>query len=558
MSAIGNRLRGRTAVVLGACALVASASLVQDRARADDHRVETPQSQLRRLTEGQYRATIADIFGADIDVVGRFPPDLRIDGLLAVGSGAVSINAAGFEQYEAIARAIADQVTDAQHRERLIGCGPGSDDPDGQKCARAFFGKTGLKLFRRPLTARELDGYTAATLAASQALGDFHQGLSAALAAMLSSPDFLFRIDRADRSGKTIDGYSRAARLAFLLWNRSPDDALLAAAGAGRLETPQGLEQEIDRMLASPLFVEGQRAFFTDYLRLDAIDDLAKDTLIYPAFTQTVASNSREQTLRTITHLLVEHDGDFRSLFTSRQMAMHRSLGPIYDIPVSRSDWYIHEFPQGDPRSGLLTHASMLAQHSHPGRTSPTLRGLALNEIFLCEKVPAPPANVNFAVVQDVDNPTLKTTRARLKAHLDDDECASCHKRTDPMGLGLEQFDGAGQFRTQEHEVPIDVSGEFETRAFDGAAALGQVFHDSTRVNACFVQTAWRYAHGRNPKPDDAPAIDKLTRDFETDQHRVRLLMRRIALDPGFYAMPSPKPAPRQRMVRSGSKKGES
>lgn len=527
-----------SACLLGAASLALAGSIAWSVAHADEVRIETPASQVHRLTEGQYRASVADIFGPDVNIIGRFPPDLRIDGLLAVGAGAVTVNPASLEQYEEIARGIAAQVTDEAHRSQIIGCAPGADDVDGRACARAFFEKIGLRLYRRPLSAGEADSYASAAVAAAGLLGDFHKGLAASLAAMLSSPHFLFRIDQAGAGDDMIDGYSKATRLSFLLWNTAPDAELLAAAAEGRLDTAGGLEREVERLLASPRFAEGQRAFFTDYLRLDGIDDLAKDTLIYPAFTQTVARAAREQTLRTITHLLIDEQGDFRDLFTTRSIAMHRSLGPLYDIPVARADWYIHRFPDSDPRAGLLTQASLLAQHSHPGRTSPTLRGLALSEIFLCEKVPAPPANVNFAVVQDVNNPTLKTTRDRLKAHLDDEECASCHKRTDPMGLGLEQFDGAGQFRTVEHDAAIDVKGDFEARAFNGAAALGQIFHDSSRVNACFVETAWRYANGRNPAATDRPAIERLTTEFVSDRYRVASLMRRIALDPAFYAMP--------------------
>lgn len=545
--------------ILAAASALLLAAIAYSSARADEAQIETPPSQIHRLTESQYRSAVADIFGSDIKVLGRFPPDLRIDGLQAVGSGAVSVNAASLEQYDELARGISVQVTDKAHRDRQVGCAPGAADPVGAQCARSFFQRVGLRLYRRPLNEAEVEAYTAATLLAAQQVGDFEEGLAASLAAMMKSPYFLFRIDRPDRTGRSVDGYSKAARLSFLLWNTTPDDALLTAAGAGELDSPEGRTRVVETMLSSPRFGDGQRAFFSDYLRLDGIDDLSKDTLIYPAFTATVASASREQTLRTITHLLVDRKGDFRDLFTTRSIAMHRSLGPIYDIPVGRNDWYIHEFPDGDPRSGLLTQASMLAQHSHPGRTSPTLRGLALNEIFLCEKVPSPPANVNFAVVQDVNNPTLKTTRERLQAHLDDEECASCHKRTDPMGLGLEQFDGAGQFRKLEHDSVIDVSGDFEARAFNGAAALGQLFHDSKRVSACFVQTAWRYAHGRNPSAGDKPAIDAFTVRFAEQEYRLAALMRMIALDPDFYAMPrSASPKKRSNVAGGSGGKGQS
>jgi hypothetical protein len=310
-------------------------------------------------------------------------------------------------------------------------------------------------------------------------------------------------------------------------------------------------------MIAAPRFAEGVRAFFSDYLLLDDIDTLSKDLLIYPRFSPAVAAATREQTLRTITDLLVDRRGDYRDLFTTRRIAMTRVLGPIYDVPVAGQGWSMHQFPDDDPRAGLLTQASLLALHAHPGRTSPTLRGKAIREVLLCEQVPSPPANVNFAVVQDTDNPTLRTTRARLQAHLDDEECASCHKATDPSGLALEQFDADGRFREREHGMAIDVSGTFEQSAFNGAAALGKLFHDDPRVSACLVRSAWRYASARDPAASDQPAIAALTAGFARDGHRLPDLFRAIALDPSFYAIGRPaaprRLAARPRPVETGS-----
>ena len=525
---------------------------------ASDQMAVTPQSQIIRLTEAQYRNTIADIFGPDIKVIGRFEPDLRIDGLYAVGASAVTVTPAGLAQYEEIARGIAAQVTDEAHRAGLVGCVPSSSDADGGQCAAAFFKRYGPLTLRRPISEGEVAAFRFSAVSAAGKLGDFHKGLAAALAGLLTSPEFLFRIDRAGPARGTMDSYSKATRLSYFLWNTTPDNSLLAAAADGSLDTTEGLQSQVDRMIASPRFVGGTRAFFDDYLRLGDMAETAKDSLIYPAFNSSVGEAMREQTLRSVTHLLLDRNESFGNLFTSGSMAMNRSLGPIYDMPVAPRGWYIHEFPADSPRRGILTHASMLAQHSHPGRTSPTLRGLAISEIFLCEKVPAPPANVNFAVVQDVNNPTLKTTRARLGAHLNDEECAACHKKTDPVGLGLEQFDGAGQFRTSEHDEAIDVTGKFEEQAFDGAAALGRIFQASSKVNACFVQTAWRYAHGRNPAATDQPALGDLQRQFAGSGYRYAPLMRAIAIDPTFFAMPAAK-AQRGRIAGGGAgKKGES
>ena len=533
-------------LALAAAAGLAGFGMVASTSSFGGPALSAPQPTVRRLTEAQYRAAIAEAFGPGIEVVGRFEPDMRVGGLAAVGASAVSITPAGFEQYDSIARHIAEQVFAADHRAELVGCAPGGEDPDGARCAAMFVTRAGLKLYRRPLSENQVRGAVARTIAGAQKLGGFDAGLQAVLVGMLTSPDFLFRIDVPARAGPrdAIDSYSKATRLSFLLWNAPPDDTLLAAAASNSLDTPEGLRAQVDRMIASPRFADGVRAFFDDFLQLRDIDNLSKDALIYPAFSTTVGAAAREQTLRTITDLLVDNKGDYRDLFTTRRFAMTRALGPIYNVPVAGSGWSIYEFPEGDPRIGLLTQASLLALHSHPGRTSPTLRGKSIRETLLCQEVSSPPANVNFAVVQDVNNATLKTTRQRLEAHLSDEECASCHKATDGLGLSLEQFDGAGSFRSTEHDEPIDVSGKFDKVPFSGVAELGQLFHDSPKVSQCLVSTVWRYANGRTIDVSDRPEVDSLNASFAANGYRFVDLMRTIALDPRSYLMPRVPLAP--------------
>ncbi|MEC3948849.1 DUF1592 domain-containing protein [Sphingobium sp. HWE2-09] len=517
-------------------------------AAAQDGEVTTPAAEapdttplLRRLTEAQYRASIADIFGDDIKVAGRFEPDLRVQGLLAAGASAVSVTPGGFEQYETMARSIAEQIVDPAHRGRLVGCGPTDADPAGRACATAFFERVGFRLYRRPLGPSEVAlAVTNAENARKLLGGDFYTGVGAALAGMLSGIEFIFQIenDVADpnRPGvRTLDAWSRASRLSYLLWNSTPDAELLQAAQSGALMSEAGLAAQTDRLMKSPRFVDGARAFFDDYLRLEDLNTVTKDGLIYPGFRASATADAREQTLRTLIDLLITKDGDFRDMLTTRQMPINGMLSPLYRAPVGRQDWTMVEFKDDDPRAGILTQVAFLAGHSHPGRSSPTLRGKAILEILLCEEVPAPPANVNFTVVQDVSNPQYLTTRQRVQAHLDDEECASCHKRMDPMGLALEKFDGAGQFRAQENGAPIDTLGEIDGVKFDGAVQLGQALRDNPKVKSCLVETAFRYAVGRQLTPSDDSMLSRLNARFATSGYRVPDLIRAIATSPDYY-----------------------
>jgi hypothetical protein len=498
-------------------------------------------AEIRRLTEAQYRQSIADIFGDDIKVAGRFEPGMRIDGLLAVGTAQVTVTPAGLEQYEAMAHGIAAQVVDERHRDRLVGCHPAAANAPDDRCATLFLRQAGLRLFRRPLDDKELKDEVAVANAAAQTLGNFYGGLEYGLAGLLASPEFLFRKEEAEPDPahpgtRRLDAYAMASRLSFLLWDTAPDEALLAAAKRGDLYDLAKLATQVDRLLASPRLEIGVRAFFSDMLGFDSFDELAKDSVIYPKFSLKVANDAKEQTLRTIADFLVAEHGDYRDLFTSRKTFLTRNLGMLYRVPVeTRNGWETHVFPLGDARAGLLSQISFLALHSHPGRSSATLRGKAIRELLLCVRVPMPPPNVNFAIVQDTNNPKFKTARERLTAHRTDAVCAGCHKIMDPVGLGLESFDGAGQYRTTENGARIDPSGELDGVAFKDAAGLGQAMHDNPAATACLVSDVYRYAAGRDAEPGERNFIGWLNGRFAADGYRLPHLLRRIALSDAFY-----------------------
>jgi hypothetical protein len=502
-----------------------------------------------RLTEGQYRQSIADIFGADIRVLGSFEPEVRASGLLAIGSAAGTITPSGFEQYEGRARAIAEQVVDEKHRPTTVACQPSSPDKADPVCATQFTGKFGRLLFRHPLTPSELQNWVGAAGDAATASHSFYTGLKFALAGMLTSPKFLFRQETmesvSDSQTRRLDAFSIATRLSFFLWNTTPDDELLTAAANGELHSKRGLARQVDRMLASPRLEAGVRAFFSDFLEFDAFDTFVKDPIIYPKFTQRVADDAKEQTLRTITDLLIERHGDYRDLFTTRHTFMTRTLGMVYDVPVtSAKGWEPFEFSRDDPREGLLSQVSFVALHAHPGRSSPTLRGKAVRELLLCQHVPAPPANVNFTVVQDTSNPQYKTARARVTAHRTNAICAGCHKIMDPIGLALENFDGLGQLRTQENGVDIDASGELDGVAFKDAAGLGTALHDNPALSTCLVDSVYRYAAGRAANRDETEWVRWLNERFAANGYRLPELLRAVATSEALFSI-SPDVGPK-------------
>ena len=252
---------------------------------------------MRRLTEDQFRNSIADAFGADIKIGGKLEPLVRTGGLVALGAQSAAITPSGMEKIHQLAKSISAQVVDPQHRGTLVACGPADAKTFDEACAAQFFARSGKSLFRRPLADAEMKTRMDAARTATAALGDFYLGLGSALTGMLISPNFLYLIDTtepdpAQPGGLRLDAYAKATRLSYFLWNTAPDDALLDAAAKGELQSDSGLARQVDRMLTSVRLEGGLRGFFADALAFDQFDTLEKDSIIYPAFNLSVAELS--------------------------------------------------------------------------------------------------------------------------------------------------------------------------------------------------------------------------------------------------------------------------
>jgi hypothetical protein len=497
---------------------------------------------MRRLTQEQYRQAIVNVFGPDIKVGGRFEPDIRSpNGLIATGAGRIAVTPSGFEQYDVMARSIADQVVDKDHRGILIPCAPKSAKAADADCAAKFFSKVGPLIFRRPLTVRELHTQIEIANTAAREFGDFYQGVALSLVGLLDNPNFLFRMEntRADPKhpgSRELTPYAKASRISFLIWNAIPDEELLTAAAHGDLDNKEGLARQVDRLLASPRLEQGVAVFFADMLQFETFRDLQKDAALYPKFSLQAAEDSKEQALRTIVEVLITEHGDYRDLFTTHKTFLTRALGPLYDVAVDKPDgWEPYEFPPDSPRAGILTQLGFVALHSHAGRSSPTLRGKAVRELLLCQKVPDPPGNVDFALFEDTTSTVHRTARERLTAHRSNPACAGCHKIMDPIGLALENFDTAGEYRSTENGALIDSSGELNGVPFKNAAELGKILHDAPEVPSCVVRRVYEYGTGRSVEKGEIAWLGELTKRFAADGYRFPELLRRVALSDAFY-----------------------
>ena len=494
---------------------------------------------VRLITGQQYSNIIAQIFGADISdsVAAPLPPLTRTDGLLASGAAFVGVTSDQIQQIQQAAASVAAKVVDEMHRDYLISCTPASATESDSVCAARFLRETGRFLYRRPLDETKVAGLVAVADAAAEQTEDFYAGLGLALESVLVSPEVIFIVDAVEpdpqRPGQErLDAYSLASRLSFFLWNAAPDDALLLAAENGDLHTRQGLERAVDRMLASSRLEDGMRAFFDDMLAFDDFGSLAKDPIVYPMVTGATLADAREQTLRTVIDHLFTRKQDYRDLFTTRSTFMSMNLAALYGTPTTNG-WVPYEFPQRSARRGLLTQVSFLAAHSHAVRSSPTLRGKALRELFLCQKVPAPPPNVDFSALEDAGD--VKTARERLDIHNTNPSCAGCHLIMDPIGLSLENFDGAGRYRKTENDVVLDISGELDGVLYEDIDGLTSAMRNHRKLPYCLVNRLYAYGTG-------GPVTLRFDRDilayfverFVAHGYKVPDLLRDIATSQAF------------------------
>jgi hypothetical protein len=327
------------------------------------------------------------------------------------------------------------------------------------------------------------------------------------------------------------------------MWNTTPDSELLRAAESGELNTDRGLAKQVERLMGSPRLDDGMRAFFDDMLELDKFETVSKDSLLYPKWGSAMADSAREETLRTVIGLTLHDNADIRDLLTTRESYLDRLLAVIYRVPFPfTGDWVKYEFPPDSGRSGILTQVSMLSMFSHPGRSSPTLRGVALMEIFLCQHMPPPPPEVDFSELNNTDGP-LKTVRDRLIAHSENPACAPCHMQTDPLGLPLEHFDAIGSYRTHDNGEPINASAELRGEPVSGAQGLGQYLRDNPSYPACVARKLYSYSRGLNNLAVKTEDFKDAYQAFVDSEFRFRALLKNMAVSESFYAAPAPAAA---------------
>jgi hypothetical protein len=359
----------------------------------------------------------------------------------------------------------------------------GSIDPQtaGRAEADELLERFAARAFRRPVAADELAPYQQLMQAQFDRGASFLDALTVGMKTILCAPQFLF-VDQSPVDG---DDYTLASRLSYFLWSAPPDDVLLTAAAKQQLRHPEVRRQQVERMLADPRAAAFTQQFLDSWLELKKIDFTTPDKELYPEFDEPLRDAIVRETHAFFDELLA-HDLSVLNFIDSEFAMLNERLARHYDIPNVRGDEIRKVMlPPDRIRGGVLTQASVLKVTADGTITSPVLRGVWLLDRIMGRPVPPPPPGVP-GVEPDIRGAT--TIRQQLASHRQLASCGACHKKIDPPGFALENFDPIGRWRDRYRIIDpakpgLLIDGERVKFVYGAAVESGDQLPDGRRFD---------------------------------------------------------------------------
>lgn len=428
-----------------------------------------------------------------------------------------------------------------------------SQDPvaDAERILRDFT----RRAFRRAVTDEDIRPFLARVKAKLAEKYSFEQAVRVGLKSVLVSPEFLFL---PEKPGK-LDDFALAARLSYFLWSSMPDDELLTLAEHKKLNQPDTLRQQVERMLKDPRAAAFTENFAGQWLGLRAIDNTVPDPTLYPEYDNVLKVAMVKETLLFFDEVL-KNDLSLTNFVASDFTMLNGPLARLYGIPLTPTPLPQGErgrgegelafrkvaLPPGSHRGGVLTMASVMKVTANGTNTSPILRGSWVLDRILGTPPPKPNVDVE-AVEPDIRGAT--TIREQLAKHRQKMECATCHAKIDPPGFALESFDVIGGWRDNYRSVgkgdPVTVDGRrmryLKGPPVDSADVLpdGQRFRnideykqlllkDKDQLARALAEKLLTYGTGGPPATTDKPEVDAIVRKVCEKDYGLRMLVHEI------------------------------
>lgn len=461
---------------------------------------------LHRLTPLQYQRTVEDAFG-----LPDFEPTYEslVDGELDL----LSVRQLRDDTETILAR-------QGEWAQPVFPCDlDGVPDP---VCADDFISEFGSRLFRRPLSAEEFDWLRSVYEHATGAMA-FRDAMEVVLSTMLQSPSFLYLIETGVEDPslplgtRRLTGFELASRLSYGLWDTAPDDELLAAAIAGDLDDPDGIEAQVDRLLADPRAQDVVGSFVSHWLELDGgqvhfgLDDTTKDAGLFPEFDDGMRVAMRTE-LQAFAYEQMIVEDSFEGLFTDTSAYVNSQMAELYGVdgPADPETWaWVELDPQ--QRGGLFSRAGFLSVYASQRAQSPIRRGAFVIERALCGELAPPPPDVDDSPIEggEVDGQLL-TVREDVSLRTSGMVCMGCHAVINPIGFAFEHYDAIGRWQTDEvvSGLPVDSSGELtfgdNPGEVNGPVEMLERLSDSREARSCYARewlgrTTGLYANQLSP-----------------------------------------------------------
>jgi hypothetical protein len=409
-------------------------------------------------------------------------------------------------------------------------------------CAKEVVSTFASRAWRRPATEEEVERLmTLVTLAITEG-DEIRVGIRLAIRGVLLSPHFTYRVeidpDLANPDPHNLTGHELASRLAYFLWTTMPDNQLRANADKGTLNDLTELKAEAKRMLTHQKVSGFVSNFAGQWLYIRAMLDSAPDYNYFPTFDEALRGSMMIEAELFFQRLLSENLPitellDSPITYINQRLANHYELDFEATVAVDGLPDGFRRIDLSDtPRRGLLGLGSVLTVTSFPTRTSPVKRGKWVLEQLMCDGPPPPPPGVETEL-GEVD--AAASLRERLEQHRESPQCAGCHNRMDPIGLGMEEFDAIGRYRALDGDHAIDASGTLpDGTAFDGTLELSRLLKEDERYARCFQRKLFTYALGRSPEASDQCALDQLYNLGKDREFRLKDMILDLITNPVF------------------------
>jgi len=432
-------------------------------------------------------------------------------------------------------------VSDTPSRRKIFTCRPLSPNEE-ETCAAEIVRKLTAQAYRGEATPDDIQD-ALEFFQKGRKNGDFENGVRLALQSILVSPRFLFRTEHAPATVVRTAGTYRisdqdlASRLSFFLWATGPDAELVKAAGSGALHTQAGLEKQVRRMLADKRADALSTRFAAQWLRLQDLDKIFPDYLLYPQYDDTLAQAMHRET-ELFFDSIVREDRNVLDLLNADYAFVNERTAKVYRIPNIMGPEFQRIKMTDENRRGLLGQGSVLMQTSIADRTSPVQRGKWIMEVLLGSPPPAPPPNVPPLEDTKAATDAGKTlsVRERMEEHRKNPTCASCHRVIDPLGLSLDNFDVVGAWRIKDNGVGVDTTGKlYDGTELSGPVSLRQaLLTHSDIIIRNFTDNLMAYAIGRRVEYYDQPTVRAIVKKAAQSDYRFSAFVTGVVNSPAF------------------------